>query len=82
MMGSSMRYRRADVAGTTYFFTFNLAEQKRNLLMEHVDVLRAVIQEVKAVHPFHIDAMVILPVTYMPYEHYPWMIAITRHSGH
>ena len=29
--------------------------------MEHVDVLRTVIQKVKAMDPFHIDAMVILP---------------------
>jgi putative transposase len=30
-----MRYRRADVAGGTYFFTVNLAERKRTLLVEH-----------------------------------------------
>ena len=56
-----MRYRRANVAGGTYFFTVNLAERKRTLLVEHVDVLRTVIQKVKARHPFHIDAMVVLP---------------------
>lgn len=56
-----MCYRRADVAGGTYFFTVNLAERKRTLLVEHVDVLRAVIQKVKAMHTFRIDAMVILP---------------------
>jgi putative transposase len=56
-----MRYRRADVAGGTYFFTVNLAERKRTLLVEHVDMLRAMIQKVKAMHPFRIDAMVILP---------------------
>ena len=56
-----MRYRPADVAGGTYFFTVNLAERNRTLLVEHADVLRAVIQKVKAMHPFHIDAMVILP---------------------
>lgn len=56
-----MRYRRADVAGGTYFFTVNLAERKRTLLVDYVDVLRSVIREVKAKHPFHIDAMVILP---------------------
>ena len=56
-----MRYRRADVMGGTYFFTVNLAERKRTLLVDHVDVLRNVLREVKARHPFHIDAMVILP---------------------
>ncbi len=56
-----MRYRRADVAGGTYFFTVNLAERNRTLLIDHVDLLRSVIQEVKRRHPFHIDAMVILP---------------------
>lgn len=57
-----MRYRRADVAEGTYFFTVNLAERKRTLLVEHVDVLRAVVQKVIAMHPLHIDdAMMILP---------------------
>jgi putative transposase len=56
-----MRYRRADVAGGTYFFTVNLAERKRTLLVDHVDVLRKVIRKMESAHPFHIDAMVILP---------------------
>ena len=56
-----MRYRRADVAGGTYFFTVNLAERKRMLLVDHIDVLRSVMEKVKKAHPFRIDAMVILP---------------------
>jgi len=56
-----MRYRRADVAGGTYSFTVNLAERKRTLLVNHVDVLRTVVKTVKARHPFQIDAMVVLP---------------------
>ena len=35
-----MRYRRADVAGGTYFFTVNLAERKSDLLVRHIDDLR------------------------------------------
>jgi len=31
------------------------------LLVDYVDTLRSVMREVKAKHPFHIDAMVILP---------------------
>ena len=54
-------YRRYRVPGGTYFFTVNLAERNRTLLVDHVDVLRSVLREVKARHPFHIDAMVILP---------------------
>jgi len=30
-----MRDHQADVAGGTYFFTVNLAERKRTLLVEH-----------------------------------------------
>lgn len=56
-----MRYRRADVKGGTYFFTVNLLERHRTLLVDHVDALREVIREVKVRHPFQIDAMVILP---------------------
>jgi putative transposase len=49
------------VTGGTYFFTVNLAERNRTLLVNHVDTLREVVRIVKAEHPFHIDAMVILP---------------------
>jgi putative transposase len=56
-----MRYRRANVSGGTYFFTVNLAERQRTILVDHIDVLRKVIREVKQRRPFHIDAMVILP---------------------
>jgi putative transposase len=56
-----MRYRRTDVTGGTYFFTVNLAERKRTLLVDHIDALRTVMKKVKAMHPFSIDAMAILP---------------------
>jgi putative transposase len=49
------------VAGATYFFTVNLAERNRTLLTEHIAMLRTVMHGVKQRHPFHIDAMVILP---------------------
>nr|WP_321401019.1 transposase [uncultured Desulfobacter sp.] len=39
----------------------NLAERKHTHLVDHVDVLRKVIQKVKSAHPFHIDGMVVLP---------------------
>ena len=32
-----MRYRRADVAGATYFFTLNAADRSRSTLTDHVD---------------------------------------------
>ena len=56
-----MCYRRADVTGGTYFFTVNLAERKGTLLVDHVEVLRNALRDVKARYPFHLDAMVILP---------------------
>jgi putative transposase len=86
-----MRYRRADVPGGTYFFTVNLTERKRTLLVDHMEVLRAVIQKVKALHPFRIDAMVILPdhlhaVWTLPVGDcdYPtrWMLIKTGFSRH
>ncbi len=50
-----MWYRRAGVAGGTYFFTVNLAGRKRTLLVEHVDVLRVVIQKMNTMRPLHIE---------------------------
>ena len=58
---SSMRYRRADVTGGTFFFTVNLAERSTDLLTRHVEVLRTVVRRVRHDHPFEIIAMVVLP---------------------
>jgi len=56
-----MRYRRMDMPGAKYFFTVNLAERQKSLLVEHVVELRAAMRRVKQNHPFEIDAIVILP---------------------
>ena len=56
-----MRYRRARVAGATYFFTVNIADRKGDLLTSHIDHLRATVKLVQSRHPFEIAAMVILP---------------------
>jgi len=56
-----MRYRRARVTGGTYFFTVNLAERDRTLLVDHVDFLRSAMRQVTERHPFNVDAIVILP---------------------
>jgi putative transposase len=56
-----MRYRRVNTEGGTYFFTVNLAERDSDLLVRHIEDLRAVTQSVKQVHPFSTVAMVVLP---------------------
>ena len=54
-------YRRAKVPGGTYFFTVNLLERRRRLLIEHIDDLRAAFRATHAVRPFEVIAIVILP---------------------
>ncbi len=54
-------YRRNFVAGGCYFFTVNLLERQRTLLTEHIDLLRDSVRRVRRLHPFHIDAWVVLP---------------------
>jgi len=54
-------YRRYRVSGGTYFFTVNLADRKRTLLTENIVLLRNAFREVKIAHPFHVDAVVIMP---------------------
>ena len=56
-----MRYRRANAAGGTYFFTVNLADRSRRLLVERVDDLRVAVRTVRDRHPFEIVAWVVLP---------------------
>ena len=55
-------YRRIKVEGATYFFTVNLAQRKDNtLLIDNIEGLREIFRKVKTKHPFHLDAIVILP---------------------
>jgi len=56
-----MYYRRARQNGGTYFFTVNLQDRSSRLLTDQIDLLRQCFSEVKQSHPFHIDAIVILP---------------------
>jgi putative transposase len=56
-----MHYRRARTPGGTFFFTVNLADRRSDLLIRHVDTLRAAVRKVRARHPFAIHAWVVLP---------------------
>ena len=55
-------YRRYRIPGATWFFTVNLAERHGNrLLVNQIEVLRAAFVKVRTKHPFHIDAIAVLP---------------------
>jgi putative transposase len=56
-----MQYRRSNTEGSSYFFTVNLAGRNKTTLVDHVDLLREVVERVCSRHPFIIDAIVILP---------------------
>ena len=54
-------YRRNFVSGASYFFTVNLADRRQAPLTDHIQLLRAAFRQVRARHPFAIEAAVILP---------------------
>ena len=55
-------YKRAWIPGGCYFFTVNLAERHNStLLIDHIDSLRDAFRSVSVLHPFTMDAAVILP---------------------
>lgn len=55
-------YRRAWVAGGTWFFTVNLLERHDNdLLVRHIDRLRDAVRDTRRHHPFTIHGFVVLP---------------------
>jgi putative transposase len=56
-----LNYRRAFVPGGCWFFTVNLLERKRALLVDHIDVLRDAVAQTRSRYPFDIDAFVVLP---------------------
>ncbi len=47
--------------GGSHFFTINLADRRRALLTDHIDLLRAAFRQVRARHPFTIEGAVVLP---------------------
>ena len=56
-----VRYRRNFIPGGSFFFTVNLAERRLRLLTENIDALRAAFRDTRAMHPFEIEAIVVLP---------------------
>ena len=54
-------YRRVRVPGGTYFFTVNLQQRDRSLLVEHIEHLRRAFRAARADRPFEIVAAVVLP---------------------
>ncbi len=51
-------YRRAIVPGASWFFTVNVSQRRNNdLLVRHIDVLRASVRRAHRLHPFTIDAL-------------------------
>ena len=54
-------YRRAFIPGGCWFFTVNLLERRRTLLIDHIDILRNAVSQTQRRYPFEIDAIVILP---------------------
>ncbi len=54
-------YRRVRIPGGTYFFTVTLRDRSSDLLVARIDLLRSAVRDVRAKHPFHIDAWVVLP---------------------
>ena len=54
-------YRRHRVAGGTYFFTLALLDRRSELLVREIAALRAAVVRAQRLHPFRIDAWVVLP---------------------
>jgi putative transposase len=54
-------YRRAFISVASWFFTVNLFNRRRSLLVEHIGALREAVRETRLRFPFEIDAMVVLP---------------------
>ena len=56
---SACPHRRT--SGATFFFTIRLADRADDLLTRRIDLLRLAMRATLARHPFHIDAIAVLP---------------------
>lgn len=54
-------YRRAWCPRATGFFAVDLADRRSRLLIERIDALRDAFRRVRETHPFHVDAIAVLP---------------------
>src|SRR6201996_668884 len=54
-------YRRAFIRGGCWFFTVNLLDRHRTLLVDHIADLREAVAATRQRFPFEIDAFVVLP---------------------
>jgi putative transposase len=54
-------YRRAKIAGGTFFFTLTLADRSSDLLVREIDRLRCIYARVQEQRPFETVAICILP---------------------
>jgi putative transposase len=54
-------YRRAFIPGGCWFYTVNLLERSRTLLVDHADALRDAFDRTRKTYPFEIAAIVVLP---------------------
>jgi putative transposase len=54
-------YRRIKTPGGTFFFTVNLYDRRRHLLVEHIDILREAFRLAQHRRPFRIIAIAIMP---------------------
>ena len=55
------RYVRANIPGTSYFFTVGLLERNRRHLVENIKALCESFRHLRASRPFRLDAVVVLP---------------------
>lgn len=56
-----VNYRRNFIPGGTYFFTLTLKSRRKQLLTEHIDLLKQALRSVKQRYPLRIEAIVVLP---------------------
>ncbi len=59
--GGMPNYRRIKTPGGTFFFTVNLFDRRKRLLVEHIDSLREAFRLARHRRPFRIIAIVVLP---------------------
>ena len=70
-----MQYRRAVLAGASYFFTVALQDRKSNLLIKKINEFRIALRQVIERYPFVIDGVVVLP------DHFHMIMTLPRNDG-
>ncbi len=76
-----MQYRRANIPGACYFFTVNIAERNKSLLIDHIDELRGAFKKSNKIIRLLLKRLLFFQIIFIRFGNYLNMTLISLLAG-